>query len=128
MEQSMIFRVLGLSGFVFLSIISIANFYSNADSKEAGKGAPVEQKTPASSPLDSKMFDSILDRIKEDYVEAVTDDKLLAGALNGMLGALDPHSSYLDPKTYEELKVQTKGEFGGLGMEVTMENRLVKII
>jgi C-terminal processing protease CtpA/Prc len=63
-------------------------------------------------------------RIKEDYVEPVDDDKLLAGALNGMLSSLDPHSAYLDADTYEKLKSETKGEFGGLGMEVTMENGL----
>jgi len=119
-------RVLGIFGFFILLSIAVTN--SNAGSKEAAKVAPAEQKAPSSSTLDAKTFDSILDRIKEDYVEEVTDDKLLAGALNGMLAALDPHSAYLDPKTYEELKTHTKGEFGGLGMEVTMENGLVKII
>ena len=121
-------RVLGLFGFILLSTVAIANFYSNANSKEAAKTTPTEQNVTPSSTLDAKTFDTILERIKEDYVEKVTDEKLLAGALNGMLAALDPHSAYLDPKTYEELKTHTKGEFGGLGMEVTMENGLVKII
>ena len=124
----MTFRVLGLLGFFLLTTVAVTNFYSSADPKEAAKVAPVEPNTPPTPALDSKMFDSILARIKEDYVEEVTDDKLLAGALNGMLAALDPHSAYLDPKTYKELKNHTKGEFGGLGMEVTMENGLVKII
>lgn len=74
------------------------------------------------------MFDSILTRIKEDYVEPVADDKLLSGALNGMLSSLDPHSGYLDPETFDKLKSEMKGEFGGLGMEVTMEKGLVKIV
>jgi carboxyl-terminal processing protease len=121
-------RVLGLFGFVLLSTVTFANFYLGAASTEETKPTSTENKTPPTPQLDSHMFDSILERIKEDYVESVTDDKLLAGALNGMLSALDPHSAYLDPKTYLELKSQTKGEFGGLGMEVTMENGLVKII
>ena len=121
-------RVLGLFGFFILLSVAITTFYSNAGPKEAAKVAPAGQSARPPSTLDAKTFDSILDRIKEDYVEEVTDDKLLAGALNGMLAALDPHSAYLDPKTYEGLKAHTKGEFGGLGMEVTMENGLVKII
>ncbi len=124
----MISRIFGLSLCVILLTVGLATFYTSADPKESQKSSVPEQSTASSPPMDSHIFDTILDRIKEDYVEQVTDDKLLSGALNGMLSALDPHSAYLDPKTYEELKSQTKGEFGGLGMEVTMENSLVKII
>ncbi|MGL4372004.1 MAG: S41 family peptidase [Alphaproteobacteria bacterium] len=73
-------------------------------------------------------FKEIADLVREEYVEPVEEKKLLEGALNGMLMSLDPHSSYLDPDNYQELLKQTKGEFGGLGMEVTMENGLVKIV
>ncbi len=122
---SHIFR---LFSFVLLSTVALAPFNSFAEPKKEEQKPVSEQNTTPSPPLNSQMFDSILDLIKKDYVEEVTDDKLLAGALNGMLGALDPHSSYMDPKTYASLKSETKGEFGGLGMEVTMENGLVKII
>ncbi len=119
---SHIFR---LFSFVLLSTVALAPFNSFAEPKKEEQKPVSEQNTTPSPPLNSQMFDSILDLIKKDYVEEVTDDKLLAGALNGMLGALDPHSSYMDPKTYASLKSETKGEFGGLGMEVTMENGLV---
>ena len=60
--------------------------------------------------------------MKLNYVEPVSDRKLLEGAVKGMLAGLDPHSSYMDAKEYREMRVQTRGEFGGLGMQVTMEN------
>ena len=74
------------------------------------------------------LFGEVFDRVKEDYVEEVEDEKLIEDALNGMLSSLDPHSSYLSNKDFEEMQVQTKGEFGGLGIEVTMENGLVKVV
>jgi carboxyl-terminal processing protease len=70
----------------------------------------------------------IYDQVKASYVEPVTDKKLAEGAVKGMLAALDPHSSYMDAKEYKEMMVQTRGEFGGLGMQVTMENGLVKVV
>ena len=123
----MISRALFAFGFVLITSI-ITNFYINADDKTKSSAPSSEQKKDPSHDLNYPAFDSIMSRIKEDYVEPVDDDKLLAGALNGMLSSLDPHSAYLDADTYEKLKSETKGEFGGLGMEVTMENGLVKII
>ncbi len=121
-------KALGLFSFVLLSTVAIVSVYSTAQPQETSKTAVSKEKTSPEFHLDTRMFDSILERIKQEYVEPVTDDKLLAGALNGMLGALDPHSAYLDPKSYDELKIKTKAEYGGLGMEVTMESGLVKII
>jgi carboxyl-terminal processing protease len=66
--------------------------------------------------------------VKSSYVEPVTDKKLAEGAVKGMLAALDPHSSYMDAKEFKEMMVQTRGEFGGLGMQVTMENGFVKVV
>jgi len=120
-------RLFGFFCFIVFSAIAITTFYLNATPKDVDKAPSLAQFFSMPS-LDSKMFDSILSRIKEDYVEGVTDEKLLEGALNGMLSALDPHSAYLNPKAYKELTEQTKGEYGGLGMEVTMENSLVKVI
>ncbi|HIP52712.1 MAG TPA: S41 family peptidase [Chromatiales bacterium] len=73
-------------------------------------------------------FAEIFERIKNDYVEPVTDKTLLESAIRGMLSGLDPHSSYLDEEEYRELQVGTRGEFGGLGIEVGMEDGFVKVI
>jgi carboxyl-terminal processing protease len=77
---------------------------------------------------DLRTFTEIFGRIKKDYVEPVSDKKLLEDAIRGMLTGLDPHSSYLDEEQYKELKVGTTGKFGGLGIEVTMENGYVKVV
>ncbi|MZR29423.1 S41 family peptidase [Sneathiella litorea] len=74
------------------------------------------------------LFGDVFAKIREDYVEEVDDEKLIEAAINGMLSSLDPHSSYLNPKSYDGMKVQTRGKFGGLGIEVTMENGLVKVV
>lgn len=74
------------------------------------------------------LFGDVYERVKTDYVEEVDDQKLVESAINGMLTSLDPHSSYLNEKNFQEMQVQTKGEFGGLGIEVTMENGLVKVV
>ncbi len=74
------------------------------------------------------LFGDVFERVRADYVEDVTDKELIESAIEGMLMSLDPHSSYLNPERFEEMQVQTKGEFGGLGIEVTMENRLVKVV
>ncbi len=75
-----------------------------------------------------KLFGDVFERVRADYVEEVSDEKLIEAAIRGMLASLDPHSSYLDPKSFQDMRVQTKGEFGGLGIEVTMENGLVKVV
>jgi carboxyl-terminal processing protease len=74
------------------------------------------------------LFGTVFERVRADYVEEVSDEKLVEAAINGMLSHLDPHSSYLDAKAYRDMQVQTRGEFGGLGIEVTMENGLVKVV
>ncbi len=74
------------------------------------------------------LFGDVFERVRADYVEEVTDEQLIEYAINGLLTSLDPHSSYLNPKNYQEMQVQTRGEFGGLGIEVTMENGLVKVV
>src|SRR5579864_4652101 len=74
------------------------------------------------------LFGDVFERVRADYVEKPDDSKLIESAINGMLGALDPHSSYMDAKSYRDMQVQTRGEFGGLGIEVTMEDGLVKVV
>jgi carboxyl-terminal processing protease len=74
------------------------------------------------------LFGEVLERVRGDYVEKPEDPKLIEAAINGMLTALDPHSAYLNPKHFRDMQVQTRGEFGGLGIEVTMENGVVKVV
>ncbi|MCA0304594.1 MAG: S41 family peptidase [Proteobacteria bacterium] len=74
------------------------------------------------------LFGDVLERVRRDYVEPVEEKTLIENAINGMLSALDPHSSYMNAKTYKDMQVQTKGEFGGLGIEVTMDNGVVKVV
>ncbi len=74
------------------------------------------------------LFGDVFERVRTDYVETPDDARLIENAINGMLSALDPHSSYLSPKHFKDMQVQTRGEFGGLGIEVTMENGLVKVV
>ena len=75
-----------------------------------------------------KFLGDTIEKIKSDYVEDVGNKKLVESAIDGMLTSLDPHSSFLDADNLKNMKIQTKGEFGGLGIEVTMENGFVKVI
>src|SRR5207253_7322060 len=74
------------------------------------------------------LFGDVFERVRSDYVEKPDDGKLVEQAISGMLAGLDPHSSYMDAKSFRDMTVQTRGEFGGLGIEVTMEDGLVKVI
>ena len=74
------------------------------------------------------LFGDIFERVRAGYVEEISDESLIEAAVNGMLTSLDPHSSYLSPKNFRDMQTQTRGEFGGLGIEVTMENGYVKVV
>ena len=74
------------------------------------------------------LFGDVFEKIRTDYVEKPEDAKLIESAISGMLSGLDPHSSYMDPKSFKDMQVQTKGEFGGLGIEVTQEDGFVKVV
>src|SRR5437660_6920032 len=74
------------------------------------------------------LFGDVFERVRADYVEKPEDTKLIESAINGMLSGLDPHSSYMEPKAFRDMQVQTRGEFGGLGIEVTMEEGLIKVV
>lgn len=75
-----------------------------------------------------ELFGDVFERVRRDYVEEVSDQDLLENAINGMLISLDPHSGYLPAKSFQDMQEQTKGEFGGLGIEVNMENGLVRVV
>ncbi|HVV64470.1 MAG TPA: S41 family peptidase [Rhizomicrobium sp.] len=74
------------------------------------------------------LFSQAFDNVRKNYVRPVKDSELIDAAIEGMVSELDPHSSYMDPKSYADMQIQTKGEFGGVGIEVTMEDGLIKVI
>ena len=74
------------------------------------------------------LFGDVFEKIRSDYVEKPDEQKLVEAAINGMLTSLDPHSSYMDAKSFQDMQVQTRGEFGGLGIEVTQEDGLIKVV
>ncbi len=105
-----------------LAVIAVGStMVSLAQSQSAGTG-----NSEIYRQLD--LFGEVLERVRSDYVEKPEDPKLIESAINGMLTALDPHSAYLNPKHFRDMQVQTRGEFGGLGIEVTMENGVVKVV
>jgi carboxyl-terminal processing protease len=118
-------NIIKKAGFVLVGAIAgvmlSLNFSAIAkrDTVEAIHPLPIEEL---------RTFAQVFGRIKSDYVESVEDKKLITEAINGMLVGLDPHSSYLDKDEYKELQIGTHGEFGGLGIQVTMEDGLVKVI
>ena len=99
-------------------ILVSLNFQAIAD-RAARSPLPVEEL---------RAFSDVFSAIKQNYVEPVEDKKLITEAINGMLAGLDPHSAYLDAEAFKELQVGTQGQFGGLGIEVGMEDGLVKVI
>src|SRR5919197_589005 len=89
------------------------------------------QQSAASSPNTYEqlnLFGEVFERIRDNYVKPTDAQKLIEAAVNGMLTSLDPHSSYLNQKDFQDMQVQTKGEFGGLGIEVTMQDGLIKVV
>jgi len=93
-------------------------------------GALAQEKTDSNAETYRllNLFGDVFERVRSDYVEELTDEELIEAAIGGMLSSLDPHSSYLNAKNYKDMQVQTRGRFGGLGIEVTMENGLVKVV
>ena len=87
-----------------------------------------EEKNSADTYRLLNLFGDVFERVRSDYVEAPTDEELIEAAISGMLTSLDPHSSYMNLKNYKEMQVNTRGAFGGLGIQVSMENGVVKVI
>ena len=110
---------IGLIGLGLIAgVMASLHYAANAD-KDALGPLPIEEL---------RAFSEVFGRIKSDYVEPVSDKKLITEAINGMLSGLDPHSAYLDADAFKEMQVGTHGEFGGLGIEVGMEDGLVKVV
>src|SRR5690606_23572068 len=92
-------------------------------------GALEAQESPPPLPIEElRVFSEGFGPIKDDYVEEVGGVGLLRKAIGGMLGGVGPHSSYLDPEMFEEIQIGTEGRFGGLGIEVTLEDGLIKVV
>ncbi len=110
---------IGLVGVGLLAGLLISLHFAAVADKDTELPLPVEEL---------RAFSEVFGRIKSDYVEPVSDKKLITEAINGMLSGLDPHSAYLDADGFKDLQAGTQGEFGGLGIEVGMEDGLVKVI
>ena len=107
----------------FLMLLVVSQFIF------VGANAADKAKKPTHNTYEMlNLFGEVMERTKAGYVEEVSDQELIEQALNGMLASLDPHSSYLDAESYNYMSEQTKGKFGGLGIEVTMDNGLVKVV
>jgi len=118
MTQKAKFLLVGLAGVLAGAALTV-NLSAIADKDAAQTALPIEEL---------RAFTDVFARIKNDYVEPVEDKKLIDGAINGMLTGLDPHSTYLDAEGFKDLQVGTQGEFGGLGIEVGMEDGFVKVV
>ena len=108
--------------FVMLAFVAASTSMINATRSQSATAA----NTEIYRQLD--LFGDVLERVRSDYVEVPDDQQLIELAINGMLSGLDPHSTYLNPKNFRDMQVQTRGEFGGLGIEVTMEDGFVKVV
>ncbi len=93
-----------------------------------GSPAAADTKNNADTYRLLNLFGDVFERVRAEYVEEVSDEELIEAAITGMLTSLDPHSSYLNAKNFKDMQVQTRGKFGGLGIEVTMENGFVKVV
>src|SRR5271166_6138965 len=109
------------SGLLAMAVATVLVFSLRQD-----VGAATSNSTDTYKQLN--LFGEVFERVRAEYVDDVSDDSLVESAINGMLTSLDPHSNYLNTKNFNDMKVQTRGEFGGLGIEVSMENGLVKVV
>lgn len=123
---------------IFLSLFAVIGLLVSAPLYAQDAQKIEEQRTEGTQPINPNdysetyrqldLFGDVFERVRAQYVEEVTDEDLVEKAINGMLSGLDPHSSYLDEEKFKDMQVSTRGEFGGLGIEVTMENGVVKVV
>jgi carboxyl-terminal processing protease len=109
------FTKINIYGFTIITLILFI-FAVNAEEKETS----IYQQL--------NMFGEVYERVRREYVEEVSDKELIEAAIEGMLQSLDPHSSFMNSESFKDMQVQTKGEFGGLGIEVSMEDGFVKVV
>jgi carboxyl-terminal processing protease len=126
----------GVAKWVFVPLVAGAMGLGAAIGASAVAGALGSDRQPARTASQSsedtlrqlELFADVLARVRSDYVVPVEDGKLIDGAIEGMLMSLDPHSSYMDPESFSSMQVSTRGQYGGLGLEVTSESGAVKVI
>lgn len=111
---------------IMIAFISINSAY--AEDRMAGKQPEKIERDYDETYKLLNLFGDVFERVRAQYVDEVSDKELIESAINGMLTNLDPHSAYLNAESFKDMQVQTKGEFGGLGIEVTMENGFVKVV
>jgi carboxyl-terminal processing protease len=112
--------MVGAAFLIGLSIGPTASVLGRSSSQDLSRGSEATQYL--------KLFGDVFERIRSEYVDPVNDKDVLENAINGMLTGLDPHSSYMNAKAFRDMQVQTKGEFGGLGLEVTEDKGLIKVV
>jgi carboxyl-terminal processing protease len=117
---------LGLSAATAATILALLAVPAAAQQKQQSPRPSPQSNADTYRQLD--LFGEVFERVRADYVEEVSDEQLIEAAINGMLSSLDPHSSYMNAKNFRDMQVQVRGEFGGLGIEVTMEGGLVKVV
>src|SRR5579864_4109924 len=117
---------LGLSAATAATILALLAAPVTAQEKQPSARPTPQSNADTYRQLD--LFGEVFERVRADYVEEVSDEQLIEAAINGMLSSLDPHSSYMNAKNFRDMQVQVRGEFGGLGIEVTMEGGLVKVV
>ena len=116
------------TSFIFLGAIAGAGLTLLATQPHNVLVGSIANATSSDTFRQLNLFGDVFERVRADYVEKPDNSKLVGSAINGMLAGLDPHSSYMDPGSLRDLQVQTRGEFGGLGIEVTMEDEVVKVV
>jgi carboxyl-terminal processing protease len=116
------------TSFVFLGAIAGAGLTLLATQPHTVFVESIAKAASSDTYRQLNLFGEVFERVRADYVEKPNDSKLVESAINGMLSGLDPHSSYMDPSSFRDIQVQTRGEFGGLGVEVTMVDGLLKVV
>jgi carboxyl-terminal processing protease len=116
------------TSFVFLGAIAGAGLTLLATQPHTVFVESIAKAASSDTYRQLNLFGEVFERVRADYVEKPNDSKLVVSAINGMLSGLDPHSGYMDPSSFRDIQVQTRGEFGGLGVEVTMVDGLLKVV
>ena len=117
-----------LSTVLILGLLAVAPLYAQDKADRTAGTQPENPNDYSDTYKQLDLFGDVFERVRAQYVEEVPDKDLIEKAINGMLSGLDPHSSYLDEEKFADMQVSTRGEFGGLGIEVTMENGVVKVV
>ncbi len=126
MKKTLIISLFSAS--LFLGAVYSLNSFADEERTAGLKDKAKTEKEYSETYRQLNLFGDVFERVRAEYVEEISDKELIENALNGMLSSLDPHSGFLNEERFNDMKVETRGEFGGLGIEVTMESGLVKVV